>query len=107
MKKILIYTTIVTFLFACKKAYFTNDFDNFSIGSYLQLVSADKTTLDFNKIATEAVSITVKPVGSEIEKVNIFAVAGGENLDETKWKLVKEVPATTSPLTLSVTGKEL
>jgi hypothetical protein len=107
MKKILIYISLVTILFACKKAYIINDFDNFSIGSYLRLDKAEKTTLDYNKITTESVSITVTPIGSEIEKVNIYAVLGGENLDVTQWKLVKAVPATGSPFTLTVTAQEL
>lgn len=107
MKKIAIYILLVTVLFACKKAYFINDFDNFSIGSYLRLDKTEKTTVDYNKIATESVAITVTPIGSDLEKVNIYAVLGGGNLDESKWKLVKTVPATGSALTLSVTAQEL
>ncbi|MBC7828523.1 MAG: hypothetical protein H7122_12305 [Chitinophagaceae bacterium] len=107
MKKILIYILLIALSFSCKKAYFQNDFDNFSIGSYLKLERADKTTLDYNKIATESVTITVTPIGSEVEKINIFAVLGGENLDKSKWKPVKSIPAAGSPLTLTVTAQEL
>lgn len=107
MKKISIYILLVTALIACKKAYFINDFDNFSIGSYLRLDQTDKTTIDYNKISTESVAITVTPIGSEIEKVNVYAVLGGDNLDESKWKLVKTFPATGAALTLSVTAQEL
>ena len=89
MKRIIIYIFLVTVFYGCKKAYFTNDPENFTIGSYLKLEQSVKTTLDYNKINTESVSITVTPVGSELEKINIFAVLGAENLDETKWKLVK------------------
>ena len=107
MKRIIIYILLVTVFYGCKKAYFTNDPENFTIGSYLKLEQSVKTTLDYNKISTESVSITVTPVGSELEKINIFAVAGAENLDETKWKLVKSVPATGAPITLSVSTQEL
>lgn len=107
MKQLLIYILCTTVLFACKKPYFTNDFDNFEIGSYLRLDRTDKATIDYNKVASESVSITVTPLGSELDKVNIYAVQGAENLDETKWKLVKTVPATGGPLTLSVSTQEL
>ena len=107
MKRIIIYIFLVTVFYGCKKAYFTNDPENFTIGSYLKLEQSVKTTLDYNKINTESVSITVTPVGSELEKINIFAVLGAENLDETKWKLVKSVPATGAPITLSVSTQEL
>ena len=107
MKKISSYILLVIVLFGCKKAYFINDFDNFSIGSYLRLDKTDKTTLDYNKITTESVAITVTPIGSDLDKVNIYAVLGGDNLDETKWKLVKSIPATGSALTLGVSAQEL
>ena len=68
MKKLLIYALFTTVLFACKKAYFTNDFDNFEIGSYLRLDKTDKTTIDYNKVAQESVGITVTPIGSELTK---------------------------------------
>jgi hypothetical protein len=107
MKKILIYIILISILTSCKKTYYIADFDNFKIGSYLRLENADKTTLDYNKIASESVSITVTPLGSELDKVNIYAVSGGENLDVTKWKLVKSIPNTGVPLTLSVSAQEL
>ncbi len=107
MKKISIYILLVMVLFACKKAYFINDFNNFSIGSYLRLDKTDKTTLDYNKITTELVGITVTPLGSDLENVIVYAVLGGENLDKTKWKLVKSFQATGSALTLNVSTQEL
>ena len=108
MKKFIIYIFSITILFSCKKAYFINDFDNFEIGSYLKLESSDKTTLDYNKLSTEAISITVSPIGSELDKVNIYAVPGGDNLDKTKWKLIKTVAASgASPIVLSVSSQEL
>ena len=107
MRKLIVYTAALLLFAGCKKAYIINDPDNFTIGSYLKLEKADKTTLDYNKIASESVTITTTAVGSEIEKVNIFVVAGAGNLDATKWKLVKSVPATASPITLTVTATEL
>jgi hypothetical protein len=107
MKKLLIYALFTTVLFSCKKAYFTNDFDNFEIGSYLRLDKTEKTTIDYNKVAQESVAITVTPLGSELDKVNVYAVLGGENLDESKWKLVKTFPATGSAMTLTITATEL
>ena len=107
MKKILIFFFVVTVLNSCKKEYIIADFDNFTIGSYLKLETTVKATLDYNKIASESVSITVTPLGSELEKINVYAVLGGENLDETKWKLVKAVPAAPGPITLSVSAQEL
>jgi hypothetical protein len=108
MKKILICLSFVCTFLSCKKAYFTNDFDNFDIGSYLKLESSDKTTLDYNKISTESVSITVSPIGSELDKVNVYAVVGGENLDKTKWKLIKSFSAAgSSPIALDVSAQEL
>lgn len=106
MKKFIYILAIVGF-FGCKKAYYTGDFDNFTIGSYLRLDNADKTTIDYNKVNAESVGITVTPLGSDLEKVNIYAVLGGENLDESKWKLVKSVNATGAALNLTITTQEL
>ena len=107
MKKVITYILLLTVLYGCTKAYFTNDPENFTIGSYLRLDQSVKTTLDYNKISTESVSIVVTPIGSDLEKINIFAVDGAENLDETKWKLIKSVPATAAPITLTITAQEL
>lgn len=107
MKKIFVYLSLMAVLSSCKKAYFTNDFDNFEIGSYLRLDQTEKTTIDYNKVESESVGITVTPIGSDLEKVNIYAVLGADNLDESKWKLVKTVPANGSALNLTISAQEL
>jgi hypothetical protein len=110
MKKFLLISFASVLLFAgCSKRQLIGDIDNFAIGSYLNLVSNDKALLDLNNISNESISIKVRPVGSEIRTINVYAVRGGEELDPADWKLVKtySVANNSSDITLDVSASEL
>ncbi|WP_336515778.1 hypothetical protein [Pollutibacter soli] len=108
MRKIILLLSTISFItVSCHKDDLIQNVSSYSIGSYLNLVETENLLLDATNAAASTVAIKVKPVGSELQKVNIYAVAGGPDPDESNWKLVKEVSATDSLFTLAVTGAEL
>lgn len=108
MRKLILLFAIGTVGFiSCEKTDLLSNYNNYTVGSYLNLVNADNLTLDVSNAAASVVQIKVKPVGSALEKINIYAIPGGPDGDKTKWKLVKTVPVTDTITTLSVSGIEL
>ncbi len=108
MRKIIVLSGIVSLVFlSCRKEDLISDVSQYTIGSYLGLVEAENLLLDASDAAASTVSVVVRPVGSALQKVIIYAVAGGPDPDESNWKQVKEVPVTDSVFTLAVTGAEL
>ncbi|MEO6328131.1 MAG: hypothetical protein ABIO55_04330 [Ginsengibacter sp.] len=96
----------ILFAVSCKKELNNPvfDYDKLGQGAYLTLASTQN--LNFNAANLPAsVGITVKKVGSPIEKVNVFVVDDG-SADQT-WKLVKSVPFTGDSIMLSATGTEV
>lgn len=106
-KIILLFVIGAAGLFSCEKTDLLSNYNNYEIGSYLNLVSADNLTLDASDPAATIVQIKVKPVGSPLEKINVYVVPGGPDGDKTNWTFVKSIPVTDSLITLSVSGTEL
>jgi len=112
MKKIqslIIVLAVLAGLQSCeKKEAVLGDFESLGVGSYLRLDSTQKTILDYSKIATEQVTISVSQYGADIDKVVVYVTAGPATLNKTLWKKVKEVayPSGTN-LRLSVTAAEM
>lgn len=112
MKKIkfLILATAALMVFqSCKKKEAVlGSFESLIIGSYLTLEKSNKVVLDYSKINTESVSISVKEYGSAIEKVILYVTAGGATLVKANWKKIKEVPYVSgATLDLVVTAAEI
>jgi hypothetical protein len=110
MKKVLIYLS-VSFLIvfaACKKTGEQNplaDVTNLGVGSYPTLVSNGNLNLDFN-VPTSEVSIKVDKYGSEVDKINLFVVAGA-NSDPSVWKKIKTIPFTGTGTEIKATSQEI
>ncbi len=110
MKKIkfLILATAAFMVFqSCKKKEAVlGSFESLGVGSYLTLEKSNKVILDYSKISTESVSISVKEFGSAVDKVVLYVTAGGATLNKTNWKKIKEVAytsGTTIDLVVSAT----
>jgi hypothetical protein len=108
MRKIILPFLVSAFvMMSCEKTKLASDVSNYTIGSYLKLVEAENLLLDASAPAASTVSVIAKPIGSALEKINIYVVAGGPDGDKTKWKPVKSVPVTDTVVTLGVNGTEL
>jgi hypothetical protein len=94
MKKILSILLITGLIFTvgCKKGEVISDVKSLGTGSYITLVKTTNLRFDYANIANSSVSITVKELGSPVDKIKIFVSKGGLTADNTKWKAVKEVP---------------
>jgi hypothetical protein len=77
----------------CKKGEVISDVKSLGVGSYVTLVKATNLRIDYANISNTAVSITVKELGSPVDKIKIYVTAG-TTIDKTKWKAIKEVPYT-------------
>lgn len=108
MRKIILLLSVGAFMaVSCHKDNLIQNVSSYGIGSYLNLVETENLLLDATNAAASTIAIKVKPVGSDLQKVIIYAVDGGPDPDESNWKLVKEVAVTDSVFTLAVTGAEL
>ena len=110
MKKVLILlsTAIVLFATSCKKTGVQNPLaavENLSVGSYLTL--QENVNLNFEyTIASSKVSVKVDKYGSDVDKINLYVVAGA-NSSPAAWKLIKTVPFTGAGTVLSATSQEV
>jgi hypothetical protein len=101
----LLSITVVLFgVYACKKGAINGDKNDLISGAIITLTKNINGNLDFSKPAA-TVSIQVGSKGSAVESVNVY-LATGDALDQTKWKLIKNVPFTDG-MTLSVSTTEL
>jgi hypothetical protein len=115
MKKIIYSIVFCSLLFtvsSCKKTDGPvnplSSINNFKIGSYLVLDKTISENLDYSKIATATVGVTVHQYsgGEAIDHVDVFASTSFD-YDTTKWKMVKTVPYTGTGISITVTGTEL
>ena len=92
MQKLLSYIFVfVTVLsIGCKKETVVSDYKALGIGSYVTLVKAGNSRIDYSNLANSKVSITVKEYGSPIDKIKVYVTQGTADLDRSKWKFVKE-----------------
>lgn len=94
----------------CKKNIYKisdPDRDNFGYGSYLKLVNADNTLLDYTNLSSSTLSVKVTEIGGPVSKINLYVVAGGEDTDTSHWKFVKTISGTGGENTLSVKAQEI
>lgn len=110
MQKIILSLTIVAGILltavSCKKGDVVSDFSANGTGTYLNLVKANNTIIDYSQRNTSEVSITVKEYGNPVDKIILYTTKGGVSLDRTKWKKIKEVPYT-GETTLTVKATEI
>lgn len=93
---------------ACKKGDVIQDPASLGRGSYVTLVKTTNNLLDFSNIAASTVSIDVKQLGKEQEKITVYISPGAATRDRSKWKKVKEIPNSNNGLyTVSLTGAEI
>lgn len=112
MKKIkylfIAMAAFIVFQSCKKKEAVLGSFESLGVGSYLTLQKSNKVILDYSKIASESVSITVKEYGSAVDKIVVYVTAGGVSLNKSNWKKVKEFTYTSgSELELKVTAAEI
>ncbi len=96
MKKIIsiLLITSLVLTVGCKKGDVISDVKSLGTGSYVTLVKSTNLRIDYANISNSSVSITVKELGSPVDKIKVFVTKGGISTDITKWKAVKEVPYT-------------
>lgn len=98
MKKIkylfIAMAALLVFQSCKKKEVVLGSFESLGIGSYLTLQKTNKVILDYSKIGTEQVSITVKEYGSPVDKITVYVTAGGVTLNKSNWKKVKDITYT-------------
>ncbi len=110
MKKALIFLSISLLIgvSSCKKTGEQNplaDVTNLGVGAYPTLVSNGNLNIDFN-VPTSSVSIKVDKYGSEVDKINLFVVAGA-NSDPAAWKKIKTIPFTGTGTEIKATSQDI
>jgi len=91
-----------------KREVVLGDFESLGVGSYLQLVSTQKIILDYSKINTETVGITVQQYGSDIDSVTVYVTAGSATLNKALWKKAKAFAYTAgSNLQITVSASDI
>jgi hypothetical protein len=106
LKLLLVAAIGILFTSSCKKEGKNPvfDYDKLGIGAYLTLASTQNVNFNSADLSS-SVGITVKRVGSPIDKVNLFVVDDA-SADKT-WKLVKTVAFTGDSIQLAATGTEI
>ena len=109
MKKLIITLSSIALVlfgvYSCKKDNINGDKNNLIGGSILTLTKNINGNLDFSK-PTATVSIQVGSKGAAVTSVNVYLVTGSNDLDKTKWKLIKNLPFTDG-MTISASTAEI
>ena len=115
MKKIVSYILIsaalAVLMVSCKKedADVISAFEQLGVGSYVTLSKTNNLILDYANINTTSAEIVVKEYGEPVDKIKIYVSVGAASNNRANWKLVKEVPYTTTgaDVTLNVKATEI
>lgn len=91
---------------SCKKDNISGDVKQLIGGSYITLEKVNNTNLDVSN-PSATVSIDVKEYGSPVASVNVYLATGSNSFDPAGWKLIKNIPYSGSPTTLTITTAEI
>ena len=99
---------IVAYGTSCKTEDIVQDVATLGVASYVKLVSFDGGIIDATNPAGTSANIKVSEYGKEQEKIVVYVSKGTRTTDRSKWKQVKEVPATDArEYDIKVTGSEI
>ena len=98
----------ISYLSSCKTEDIVQDVETLGVGSYVKLVEKNDGIIDATNPAGSSATIKVSEYGPKQQKIIVYVSKGTRTTDRTKWKQVKEVPATdTKEYSIAVTGAEI
>lgn len=98
----------ISYISSCKTEDIVQDVETLGTGSYVKLVSKNDGIIDATNPAGTSATIKVSEYGPKQQKVVVYVSKGTRTTDRTKWKQVKEVPATDAKeYDITVTGAEI
>ena len=93
---------------SCATEDIPQDVNTLGVGSYVKLIEKNGGIIDATNPGASRATIRVSEYGKEQEKVVVYVSKGTRTTDRSKWKQVKEVPATAArEYDIFVTGAEI
>jgi hypothetical protein len=93
---------------SCATEDIPQDVNTLGVGSYVKLIEKNGGIIDATNPAGSRATIRVSEYGKDQEKIVVYVSKGTRTADRSKWKQVKEVPATEArEYDIAVTGAEI
>jgi hypothetical protein len=99
---------IIAYGTSCQTEDIPQDVNTLGVGSYVKLIEKNPGIIDATNPAGTSATIRVSEYGKEQEKIVVYVSKGTRTTDRSRWRQVKEVPATDArEYDITVTGAEI
>lgn len=99
---------IIAYGTSCQTEDIPQDVNTLGVGSYVKLIDRNGGIIDATNPGGSTATIKVSEYGTEQEKIIVYVSKGTRTTDRSRWRQVKEVPATASrEYDIAVTGAEI
>jgi hypothetical protein len=99
---------IIAYGTSCQTEDIPQDVNTLGVGSYVKLVEKNGGIIDATNPAGSTATIKVSEYGTEQEKIVVYVSKGTRTTDRSRWRQIKEVPATAArEYDIAVTGAEI
>ena len=99
---------IIAYGTSCQTEDIPQDVNTLGVGSYVKLIEKNAGIIDATNPGSSTATIKVSEYGTEQDKIVVYVSKGTRTTDRSKWRQVKEVPATAArEYDIAVTGAEI